>query len=635
MITAVFADLVGSTTLGERLDPEELKLIVGDAVARVIDAVESFGGTIKDLAGDGVLALFGAPTAHEDDPERAVRASLRIVEEIGDYAQEVEGAWGVGGFGVRVGVQTGPVVVGAIGAGGRVEYAALGDAVNTAARLQSAAGPGEVLVGEATLRLVEPMFDWGEPTELELKGKSEPVAARVAQAATGVRAGMRGLEGVEARLIGRERELDEGRRAVAGRSPVPAASCSSRGSPASARRGWSASCATCSRPERRNTVAHCGWRVDACPTARPCRTGRSATCCAAGSGSSPTNPSSASASRSGGRPSGYSESAPASSSRTSRRSSASRSSRRPRSAWPSSHRRRSSTGRSRSFERSSPDLRRRVRWPSCWRISTGRMPRRSSCSSDSSATEGTALLLVLTSRLERDHPWWRAKEDAARQLPHRVTDLTLEALSGDAGRELLHALVGEGTLPDDVERRILEPAEGNPFFLEELIRSLVDAGAVTHDEGAWRFVHDVPLEVPPTVEKVILARIDRLDAGARDALVAASVLGRQFGLPLLEAVVEGEDGAVRQSLLDLMRLDLVREGRRWPEPEYRFKHALIQEAAYRTLVTVDRNRLHREAATWLEVAVRRPGGRGRGPACAPLAGGRRRGQGRHVSDDRR
>ena len=215
-ITAVFADLVGSTSLGERLDPEELKLIVGDAVARVIDAVESFGGTIKDLAGDGVLALFGAPTAHEDDPERAVRASLRIVEEIADYAQEVEDAWGVGGFGVRVGVQTGPVVVGAIGAGGRVEYAALGDAVNTAARLQSAAGPGEVLVGEATMRLVEPMFDWGEPTELQLKGKSAPVVARVAHAATGVRAGMRGLEGVEARLIGRERELDEGRRAVAG-----------------------------------------------------------------------------------------------------------------------------------------------------------------------------------------------------------------------------------------------------------------------------------------------------------------------------------------------------------------------------------------------------------------------------------
>ena len=185
MITAVFADLVGSTALGERLDPEELKVIVGDAVARVIDAVESFGGTIKDLAGDGVLALFGAPTAHEDDPERAVRASLRIVEEIADYAQEVEDAWGVGGFGVRVGVQTGPVVVGAIGAGSRVEYAALGDAVNTAARLQSAAEAGrgagrraDVPAGRADVRL-------GSRDGAPLKGKSAPVVARVAHAATG------------------------------------------------------------------------------------------------------------------------------------------------------------------------------------------------------------------------------------------------------------------------------------------------------------------------------------------------------------------------------------------------------------------------------------------------------------------
>ena len=128
-------------------------------------------------------------------------------------------------------------------------------------------------------------------------------------------------------------------------------------------------------------------------------------------------------------------------------------------------------------------------------------------------TESTALLLVLTSRLERDHPWWRVKEEVSRELPHRITDTTLEALSGDAGRELLHALVGDDTLPPDIERRILEPAEGNPFFLEELIRSLVDAGAVVHDEQGWHFVHDAPLEVPPTVEKVILARIDRLDAG--------------------------------------------------------------------------------------------------------------------------
>src|SRR6187200_1230474 len=110
VVTAVFADLVGSTALAERLDPEELKLIVGEAIARIITAVESFGGAIKDLAGDGVLALFGSPTAHEDDPERAVRAALRVVDEITRYASEVERAFGHEGFGVRVGVDTGPVV---------------------------------------------------------------------------------------------------------------------------------------------------------------------------------------------------------------------------------------------------------------------------------------------------------------------------------------------------------------------------------------------------------------------------------------------------------------------------------------------------------------------------------------------
>src|SRR6266542_693363 len=139
VVTAVFADLVGSTALGERLDPEEAKLIVAEAVARMIRTVEEFGGTVKDLAGDGVLALFGAPVAHEDDPERAIRAGLRIVHEIGAYGLEVTLGWGVEDFGVRVGITTGPVVLGPMGAGGRIEYSAFGDAVNTAARLQSAA----------------------------------------------------------------------------------------------------------------------------------------------------------------------------------------------------------------------------------------------------------------------------------------------------------------------------------------------------------------------------------------------------------------------------------------------------------------------------------------------------------------
>src|SRR4051794_34415622 len=156
VLTVLFADIVGSTALGELLDPEDVKLVVGEAVARIVGEVEALGGHVKDLAGDGVLAFFGAPTTREDDSERALRAALRIVHELDDYGREVLRGWGIDGFGVRVGVATGPVVVGEIGGGGRVEYAAFGDTVNLAARLQGAAEPGTVLVDSLTQRSTAP-----------------------------------------------------------------------------------------------------------------------------------------------------------------------------------------------------------------------------------------------------------------------------------------------------------------------------------------------------------------------------------------------------------------------------------------------------------------------------------------------
>ena len=166
VVTALFADVVGSTQLTERMDPEDAREVLGGAVRRMVDAVEAFGGTVKDLAGDGILALFGAPVTHEDDAERAIRAALRIVERTDDDSVYV-----------RVGIETGLVVLGPIGGGGRVEYGATGDALNTAARLQSHASPGCVLVGDVTRRAAGDRFAWGEEQRLELKGKSEPVPA--------------------------------------------------------------------------------------------------------------------------------------------------------------------------------------------------------------------------------------------------------------------------------------------------------------------------------------------------------------------------------------------------------------------------------------------------------------------------
>ena len=184
MVTFLFADLVGSTALTQNLHPEEARLILGDAIARLIGVVETYGGYVKDLAGDGLLAFFGAPTAHEDDPERAIRAGLEMTEKIAAYADEVRRGWGIENFAVRVGVHTGEVVVGQVGGGGRTEFGAVGDAVNLAARIQNAAAPGTVLVTEASRRLTGDRFLWGEPLVLELKGVAHPVTAHTAISAS-------------------------------------------------------------------------------------------------------------------------------------------------------------------------------------------------------------------------------------------------------------------------------------------------------------------------------------------------------------------------------------------------------------------------------------------------------------------
>jgi len=604
VVTVVFADLAGSTELGERLDPEEFKLVVAEAVGRIAQAVESFGGTVKDLAGDGVLALFGAPRSHEDDVERAIRAGLRIVNEITAYAVEVERAWGIQGFGIRVGVNTGPVVLGPIGAGQRVEYAAFGDTVNTAARLQSNASVGEVLASAATHRLAEPLFDWDGPREVTLKGRSEPVATYAVAGARSAASRPAGLNGLQARLVGRDRELASVAEALDGvltgrggilfitgeagigksRLVVEAherflaagpefgepvwleGRCVSYGESLpywlyrDLLREWLGACAD--DPELRVRIS-LRRKVEAL----------------FGGGTPEIYPylgalmGLALEPDAAARLEGLSPEAL----------------------------------QYRTFEVVGSLLARLaeqgplvvaiedLHWADATSIQlTERLL---------GLTEEAAVLFMIAQRAERDHPSWRTRERAERELPHRVRSLSLEALSGDAQRELLDALVGAGTLPPDLQERVLADAEGNPFYLEEIVRSLADAGALVRDDGQglgqWRFDHAVPFVVPGTVETVILARIDRLPAGCHEVLMAASVLGRRFGLALLEGV-SGGNGSIRESLSELQRLDLIREGRRWPQPEYRFKHALIQEAAYRTILSEHRVRLHRRAAEWLE-----------------------------------
>jgi ABC-type oligopeptide transport system substrate-binding subunit/class 3 adenylate cyclase len=592
VLTAVFADVVGSTALAERLDPEDVKLVVGEAVARIVGEVESLGGHVKDLAGDGVLAFFGAPTTREDDAERAVRCALRIVGEMEEYAREVRRGWGAEGFGVRVGAATGAVVVGEVGSGSRVEYAAFGDTVNVAARLQSAAEPGSVLVDDATHRAVEGLFEWGDVLELDVKGKSEPVAA---WPVTGIAAAgrTRGLPGVETRLVGRSRELGLGREALealqAGRGGILVVA------------GDAGIGKTRLLDELRELAEQAGsrWLEGRCVS--------------------------------------YGESLP---------------------YWPFRDLLRGEwigAGAEEPELRVRVGLRRRLEqlfddqadelYPYLGSLLEVALEREAAARTSElspealqwrtfevvgqlfarlaesaplvlaledlhwadptsvllleqllSLAEEAPVLLVLSLRPERDHPSWSLREHAGREFPHLLHEIDLGPL-GDADGELLAALVAPATLPAELERRVLEAADGNPFFLEELVRSLADVGALVRIDDGWRFDHAVEVEVPPTVEKAILARLDRLSIDARDLVTAASALGRTFALPLLEGLL-GEVSA--DSLHELQRLGLLRQSRRWPQPEYRFRHALIQETAYRTLLAEERRRLHRRAAEWLE-----------------------------------
>src|ERR671931_1598922 len=202
IVTVLMADIAGSTAIGEQLGPERSKFLFDEVVRLIAEEVRRFGGTVAQLTGDGLFALFGAPQAHEDDSERAVRAALAAQETLGDYAGQVEEAYGVG-LGARFGINTGPVVLIESEAPSDERYNALGDTVNVASRLQTLSGDGGITVGPATARQIENRLELQSLGAVELKGKSAPLEAFLV-------AGERAL-GTEARaatpFVGRAEEL--------------------------------------------------------------------------------------------------------------------------------------------------------------------------------------------------------------------------------------------------------------------------------------------------------------------------------------------------------------------------------------------------------------------------------------------
>src|SRR5438552_13701478 len=210
LVTIVFADVSGFTALSETLDPEKVRELINACFDWLVPVVPQYDGTIDKFIGDEIMALFGAPVAHEDDPERALRAALDMMDAIVafNHANGTE-------LGLHIGINTGLVVAGEIGGRDRRDYSVMGNAVNLAARLEDASPVGEIFVGPATYRQTQRLFDFEPVAPLKLKGKEAPVDVRRLLRAKAVPKPMRAIEGLRAPLIGRDDEIDEIRKAIA------------------------------------------------------------------------------------------------------------------------------------------------------------------------------------------------------------------------------------------------------------------------------------------------------------------------------------------------------------------------------------------------------------------------------------
>lgn len=601
----LFCDVKGSTAAAEQLDPEDWAEVMNGVFEYMIRPVYKFEGTVVRLMGDAILAFFGAPIAHEDDPQRAILAGLEIIERFEPERGALRARWGLD-LNVRVGINTGLVMVGAVGSDLQMEYTALGDAINLAARMEQTAQPGTVQVAEETYRLVTPVFEWQDLGEMELKGKDAPVHTYRPLRRKSEPGRLRGIAGLDAPMVGRSAELEK---VMAGLGRLAGGQGGIAFITGEAGLGKSRLIREISNTEYAIRFTFHEAASFSYETSQPyalfqrllrrvygVQEGDSALEMwekflpalqhippdIADQGS--LFEALFAASRQGG--SGA-----------------------PESGAPAPER----------------DAFRRQLFEVMTALAAGWAEARPLVLilddlhwTDTASAELLAHLFGLAERApvfflcamrpETETPGWRARAAALEMHAALTTEISLSALTASDTYALVNHLLLVAELPERLRRSILEKSDGNPFFIEEVVRTLIDAGAVVQEtqNGAvhWRAVGDMEdVEIPGNLQTLLTARIDRLEEDARRTLQLAAVIGRSFYYRVLDSInraVVVVRAQIEPQLTALQKAEMIIEAARVPELEYAFRHALTQEAAYSTILLRQRREFHRQVGEAIE-----------------------------------
>jgi class 3 adenylate cyclase/tetratricopeptide (TPR) repeat protein len=577
-VTVLFIDAVSSTALGEEMDPESLRVVMTRYFDVMREAIESHGGVIEKFIGDAVMAVFGVPTVHEDDALRACRAAVEINRRLAEVEPQLRAERGVA-IEWRMGINTGPVVTGDLAFGQRI---VTGDAVNVAARLEAAAGSGEIFIGAETHALVRYAVSVEPVGPLSLKGKSRPVPAwRLLEVREVPRPRSRPQD---APLVGRERPMQLLRDAF--RQAVEERACHLFTVLGVAGVGKSRLVD--------EFVSGLGDRVAVA-------TGR---CLAYGSGI--TYWPIAEALRSGIANAGVADADDPESGLATLLH-----------AEPDAERLVPAVGSLLGMSPAAHDqeelfwavreafeamARRRPLVLVLDDIHWGEPTFLDLVEHVADWARDAPILLLAIARVEllETRPAWGAGRP-------RATTVRLEPLSQVEGEELVDSLLGRAEVPAAFRRRVSQAAEGNPLFVEELLAKLIDDGILRRTDAGWEAAGDLRnLTMPPTIQALLSGRLGTLGAEERVVIERAAVEGTAFHRGGVVALVpEPMRDRVPERLANLVRMELIRRDQpAFPNEEgYRFRHVLIRDAAYQGLAKQTRSELHERVAGWLEQVV--------------------------------